>query len=87
MLARFEQERQALALMDHPNIAQVYDAGLTSSGQPCLVAASTALFGLILAANQVADAVRDVLDPRTAAEARWARNRIAVMGSSAPTRV
>jgi len=35
-----------------------------------LVAASTALFGLILAANQVADAVRDVLDPRTAAEAR-----------------
>jgi peptide/nickel transport system permease protein len=35
-----------------------------------LVAASVALFGLILAANQVADAVRDVLDPRTAAEGR-----------------
>lgn len=35
-----------------------------------LVSASGALFGLILAANQVADAVRDVLDPRTAAEAR-----------------
>jgi peptide/nickel transport system permease protein len=35
-----------------------------------LVAASGALFGLILAANQVADAVRDVLDPRTAAEGR-----------------
>lgn len=33
-----------------------------------LIAASGALFGLILAANQVADAVRDVLDPRTAAE-------------------
>ena len=27
MLARFEQERQALALMDHPNIAKVLDAG------------------------------------------------------------
>ena len=34
VLSRFEQERQALALMDHPNIAQVYDAGLTSTGQP-----------------------------------------------------
>jgi len=37
VLARFEQERQALALMDHPNIAQVYDAGLTSTGQPFFV--------------------------------------------------
>jgi peptide/nickel transport system permease protein len=34
-----------------------------------LIAASAALFGLILAVNQVADAVRDVLDPRTATEA------------------
>jgi serine/threonine protein kinase len=29
MLARFEQERQALALMDHPHIAKVFDAGVT----------------------------------------------------------
>jgi serine/threonine protein kinase/Tfp pilus assembly protein PilF len=34
VLARFEQERQALAMMDHPNIAKVYDAGLTPIGQP-----------------------------------------------------
>jgi len=37
VLARFEQERQALALMDHPNIAQVYDAGLTPAGHPFFV--------------------------------------------------
>ena len=29
LLARFDQERQALALMDHPNIAKVLDAGIT----------------------------------------------------------
>jgi non-specific serine/threonine protein kinase/serine/threonine-protein kinase len=34
VLARFESERQALALMDHPNIAQVYDAGATTEGRP-----------------------------------------------------
>src|SRR5262249_11418003 len=34
VLARFEQERQALALMDHPNIARVFDGGLTPTGQP-----------------------------------------------------
>jgi serine/threonine protein kinase len=34
VLARFEQERQALALMDHPNIARVLDGGLTPTGQP-----------------------------------------------------
>ena len=32
--ARFESERQALALMDHPNIARVYDAGATEDGRP-----------------------------------------------------
>ena len=37
VLARFEQERQALALMDHPNIAQVLDGGLTPTGQPFFV--------------------------------------------------
>jgi WD40 repeat protein/serine/threonine protein kinase len=34
VLARFEVERQALALMDHPNIARVFDAGTTPSGRP-----------------------------------------------------
>ena len=34
VLQRFEQERQALAMMDHPNIAKVLDAGLTPNGQP-----------------------------------------------------
>ncbi len=34
VLARFESESQALALMDHPNIANVYDAGTTSAGRP-----------------------------------------------------
>jgi tetratricopeptide (TPR) repeat protein len=37
MLARFEQERQALALMDHPNIARVLDGGMTPTGQPFFV--------------------------------------------------
>jgi serine/threonine protein kinase len=37
VLARFEAERQALALMDHPNIAKVLDAGTTESGQPYFV--------------------------------------------------
>jgi serine/threonine protein kinase/tetratricopeptide (TPR) repeat protein len=34
VLARFEAERQALALMDHPNIAKVHDAGVTPDGRP-----------------------------------------------------
>jgi WD40 repeat protein/serine/threonine protein kinase len=34
VIARFEAERQALALLDHPNVAQVYDAGTTESGRP-----------------------------------------------------
>jgi eukaryotic-like serine/threonine-protein kinase len=34
VLARFEAERQALALMDHPNIAKVLDAGATADGRP-----------------------------------------------------
>jgi WD40 repeat protein/Flp pilus assembly protein TadD len=34
VLSRFEAERQALALMDHPHIAKVYDAGTTDKGQP-----------------------------------------------------
>jgi tetratricopeptide (TPR) repeat protein len=34
VLARFEAERQALALMDHPNIAKVLDGGMTETGRP-----------------------------------------------------
>jgi serine/threonine protein kinase/tetratricopeptide (TPR) repeat protein len=37
VIARFEAERQALALMDHPNIARVLDAGATGSGRPYFV--------------------------------------------------
>ena len=37
VIARFEAERQALALMDHPNIARVLDAGETASGRPYFV--------------------------------------------------
>jgi serine/threonine protein kinase/tetratricopeptide (TPR) repeat protein len=37
VLARFEAERQALALMDHPNIAKVLDAGATENGRPFFV--------------------------------------------------
>ncbi|MEZ6098284.1 MAG: WD40 repeat domain-containing serine/threonine protein kinase [Pirellulaceae bacterium] len=37
IIARFEAERQALALMDHPNIAKVFDAGATESGLPYFV--------------------------------------------------
>ena len=34
VIARFETERQALALLDHPSVAQVYDAGTTEAGRP-----------------------------------------------------
>jgi serine/threonine protein kinase/tetratricopeptide (TPR) repeat protein len=37
VVARFEAERQALALMDHPNISQVHDGGVTPSGRPYFV--------------------------------------------------
>jgi non-specific serine/threonine protein kinase/serine/threonine-protein kinase len=37
VVARFESERQALALMSHPNIARVYDAGATEQGRPYFV--------------------------------------------------
>ena len=37
VIARFEAERQALALMDHPNIARVFDAGTTENGRPYFV--------------------------------------------------
>jgi tetratricopeptide (TPR) repeat protein len=37
VIARFEAERQALAMMDHPNIAKVFDAGATENGRPYFV--------------------------------------------------
>jgi eukaryotic-like serine/threonine-protein kinase len=37
VIARFEAERQALALMDHPNVAKVFDAGATKEGRPYFV--------------------------------------------------
>jgi serine/threonine protein kinase/tetratricopeptide (TPR) repeat protein len=37
VLARFANERQALAMMDHPNIAQIFDAGATAKGRPYFV--------------------------------------------------
>jgi serine/threonine protein kinase len=37
VIARFEAERQALALMDHPNIAKVHDGGATEAGRPYFV--------------------------------------------------
>jgi len=37
VIARFEAERQALALLDHPNIAKVFDAGATDTGRPYFV--------------------------------------------------
>jgi serine/threonine protein kinase len=37
VLARFEAERQALAMMDHPNIARVFDAGMSETGRPFFV--------------------------------------------------
>ncbi len=37
VIARFEAERQAVALMDHPNIARVFDAGATPDGRPYFV--------------------------------------------------
>ncbi len=37
VIARFEAERQALAMMDHPNIAKVFDAGATATGRPYFV--------------------------------------------------
>ena len=37
VLARFDAERQALAMMDHPNIARVFDGGATDAGRPYFV--------------------------------------------------
>jgi serine/threonine protein kinase len=37
VIARFEAERQALALMDHPNVARIFDGGVSEQGRPYFV--------------------------------------------------
>ena len=37
VIARFEAEKQALAMMDHPNVAKVFDAGVTETGRPYFI--------------------------------------------------
>lgn len=60
VVSRFEQERQALALMDHPNIARVFDGGMTPSGQPFFV--MELVNGLAL--NKYCDAAKLTLKQR-----------------------
>ncbi|MGQ0720072.1 MAG: tetratricopeptide repeat protein [Candidatus Eiseniibacteriota bacterium] len=62
VLARFEAERQALALMDHPNIAVVYDAGATEGGQPYIAMEYVA--GLPITRH--ADEAKSAVDERLA---------------------
>jgi serine/threonine protein kinase len=45
VVGRFESERQALAMMDHPNIAKVIDAGATETGRPYFVMELVRAFG------------------------------------------
>ena len=60
VIARFEAERQALAMMDHPNIAKVHDAAATETGRPYFVMAAFVAGGRVIAAGPP----RSVLDPR-----------------------
>jgi tetratricopeptide (TPR) repeat protein len=68
VIARFEAERQALAIMDHPNIAKVHDGGVTPLGRPYFVMELVkgvsitefcvqALIGARLSAGRTADAI------------------------------
>ena len=63
VVARFEAERQALALMDHPNIARVLDAGTTDTGRPYFV------MELVKGVPITEYCDRDRLSPRRAAGA------------------
>jgi serine/threonine protein kinase len=60
VIARFEAERQALAMMDHPNIARVFDAGATDSGRPYFV------MELGAASRSRGSATRIICPPRSA---------------------
>lgn len=62
VLARFEQERQALAVMDHPNIAKVLDGGITNSGRPFFVMELVAGRPLIHFCDEAKLSVRQRLD-------------------------
>ncbi len=62
VVARFEGERQALALMDHPNIARVLDAGATPTGQPYFVMELVAGIPITQFCDQSALTMRDRID-------------------------
>jgi serine/threonine protein kinase len=62
VLARFEAERQAMALMDHPNIAVVYDAGATDSGQPYIAMEYVAGAPITRFADEDRSSLNDRLD-------------------------
>ncbi len=62
VIARFEAERQALALMDHPNIARVLDAGATEAGRPYFVMELVRGVPITEYCDQAQLSVRDRLD-------------------------
>jgi WD40 repeat protein/tRNA A-37 threonylcarbamoyl transferase component Bud32 len=62
VVARFEAERQALALMDHPNIAKVLDAGATDTGRPYFVMELVKGISITTYCGQENLAVRERLD-------------------------
>jgi serine/threonine protein kinase/tetratricopeptide (TPR) repeat protein len=62
VVARFEAERQALALMDHPNIAKVLDAGSTDTGRPYFVMELVRGIPIIEYCDKVKLSIRDRLD-------------------------
>jgi serine/threonine protein kinase/WD40 repeat protein len=61
VIARFAVERQALAIMDHPNIARVFDAGATSTGRPFFVMELVAGDRLTLYCNRQRLGIRERL--------------------------
>src|SRR5205814_7103055 len=62
VIARFESERQALALMDHPNVAKVLDAGATDGGRPYFVMEYVAGEPITVFADRYKLALRDRLE-------------------------
>ncbi len=62
VIARFEAERQALAMMDHPNIAKVLDAGSTDTGRPYFVMELVRGIPIIEYCDQVKLSIQDRLD-------------------------
>ena len=62
VVARFEAERQALAMMDHPNIARVLDAGATDTGRPYFVMELVRGVPMTEFCNQNSLSIRDRLE-------------------------